>query len=129
PNLDTLVRQGDSLLDRLGAPLAVRNSRLTVRLARLRSDLVGATGGGKRALARELRNTESAILAGSLQTAESALDRQIAQCLADARSGTLFGARRGLDASLRRALCRLRTERQALRVARRKLARDGELPW
>ena len=129
PNLDALVRQGDSLLDRLGAPIAVRNSQLTVRLARLRADLVGATGGAKRALARKLRNTESAILAGSLQAAESALDRRIAQCLADARSSTLFGARRGLDASLRWALCRLRTERLALRSARRKLARDGELPW
>jgi hypothetical protein len=129
PNLDTLVRQGDSLLDRLGGLPAIRNSPLTPRLASVRAELVGATGEGKRAAARELRRIESRIFAVSLEAAEAAVDRQVAQSLADARAATLFGSRRGLDASLRRALCQLRTRRHALRAARRKLARDGELPW
>jgi hypothetical protein len=129
PNLDALVRQGDSLLDRLGAPLPILDSPLNARLARIRRELVGATGAGKRSLARELRQTEAAILTASLDLAETAVDQRIAGCLADARGGTLFGARRGLDAPLRRELGRLRAERQALRLTRRRLAHDSELPW
>jgi hypothetical protein len=129
PNLDALVRQGDSLLDRLGGPLPVRHSPLTRRLARVRGRLVDATGPVKRALVRELRQTESLILGSSLEAAEEVLGRRIAACLAEARGSTLFGARRGLDAPLRRELSRLRAERHALRLTRRRLAQRGELPW
>jgi hypothetical protein len=129
PNLDALVRQGDSLLDRLGAPLPVGKSPLTLKLARVRAELVGATGAAKRSLTRDLRRTESAILEGSLHAAEAALNQRIAACLAEARGATLFGSRRGLDAPLRRELSRLRDERRALRLMRRRLAYDGELPW
>ncbi|MGH7631528.1 MAG: Eco57I restriction-modification methylase domain-containing protein, partial [Gemmatimonadales bacterium] len=129
PNLDALVRQGDSLLDRFGAPLPIRDSPLTARLARVRHELVAASGTRKRSLARELRRTEVAILAASLATAEDAVGRRIADCLADARGRTLFGSPRGLDVPLRRELSRLRAERLALRLTRRKLTHDGELPW
>jgi hypothetical protein len=129
PNLDALVRQGDSLLDRLGTPLPVRSSALTVRLRAVRAQLVRATGALKRALLRELRQTETAILADSLRAAEASLDRRIAACLADARAGTLFGTTRGLDAPLRRELARLREERLGIRSTRRSVSRQGELPW
>ncbi|HET8624370.1 MAG TPA: N-6 DNA methylase, partial [Gemmatimonadales bacterium] len=129
PNLDALVRQGDSLVDQLSIPLPVSRSLLTGRLRHLRSRFAGETGSAKRALARELRRTESAILAQSLVAAEASLEHRIAACLADAQGSTLFGGRRGLDPPLRRQLSALRAERQALRVARRKLGRDGELPW
>ncbi len=129
PNLDALVRQGDSLLDRLGMPLPILSSPLTARLARVRRELVRTAGPAKRSLARELRRTEVALLRSAMESAQGVVEQRIAGCLADARGGTLFGARRGLDAPLRRELFRLRAERAALRLTRRKLVRDGELPW
>jgi hypothetical protein len=129
PNLDALVRQGDSLLDRLTVPLAVARSPLTGRLALLRARFATLTGLSKRALARDLRRTEAAILSQSLDQTEASLDRRIAACLADARGRTLFGGPRGLDASLRERLAALRAERRAVRLARRALARYDELPW
>jgi hypothetical protein len=129
PNLDALIRQGDSLFDRLGAPVAIGASPLTSRLARLRAELVTATGARKRALVRELRATEVAILAASLEQAEERIGRSIAACLTDARAGTLFEPRRGLDAPLRRELARLREERRSIRLTRRRLARTNALPW
>src|SRR4029079_12029364 len=57
PNLDCLVRQGDSLLDPSGywpgRHAASRGEALS--LARLRRELVATAGSNKRALARELR--------------------------------------------------------------------------
>lgn len=129
PNLDALVRQGDSLIDRLGAPVPLCRSPLTARLSRVRAALFAATGEDKRALARELRRAEAAILGESLRSVESGLDQRIAGCLAEARGDTLFGEQRGLDAPLRRELARFRADRRSVRLTRRKLARDGEIPW
>jgi hypothetical protein len=129
PNLDALVRQGDSLLDRLSVALPVARSPLTSALARIRSQFANATGAAKRELARELRRTEADILAGSLDTAEAALEQRISACLADARAPMLFGGRRGLDAPLRRQLSELRAERKVLRLTRRRLTGEKELPW
>ncbi len=131
PNLDCLVRQGDSLLDpagswpggRLGSPTEART------LARLRRDLVAAVGPDKRALARELRRMEGRAFAAALDAAEAALDAGIAERLGDARMPTLFGERRGLDAALRAELRRFRAERRVVRSARRRFRREGELPW
>ena len=41
----------------------------------------------------------------------------------------LFGESRGLDRELRARLKELRSQLRSLRQARRRLARDGELPW
>jgi hypothetical protein len=129
PNLDALVRQGNSLLDGLGASIGTTGSPLGSRLAQLRARLVTATGNEKRVLARELRGTEVRILTASLDAAAADADRRIATCVADGRSATLFGARRGLDAALRTELAVLRCRRRAIRETRRHLARTGELPW
>ncbi|HEU5169314.1 MAG TPA: N-6 DNA methylase [Gemmatimonadales bacterium] len=130
PNLDCLVRQGDSLVDPLAAaPTPDGAWALAARLAAVRRDLIGATGARKRGLARELRRTEAAVFAASLDTAEAALDRRIAECLDEARCATLFGTRRGLDAGLCREVARLRADRCELRASRRRLRREGELPW
>ena len=129
PNLDALVRQGDSLLDGLGIPIGGTGSPLGRRLAQLRAQLVSATGSGKRLLARELRRTEVRIFTASLDAAAAEADRRIAVCIADGRSATLFGGRRGLDGALRVELAMLRARRRAVRDARRRLAREGELPW
>ncbi len=131
PNLDCLVRQGDSLLDPAGkwpggrtAPRADAGA-----LARLRRALVSASGADKRVLARELRRAEAGAFGSALDDAEAALEREIAGRLADARSPTLFGEPRGLDRELAAELARLRAERHAVRTARRRFRREGELPW
>ncbi len=131
PNLDCLVRQGDSLVDPAGRwPGARTASRAAAHaLSRLRRGLVTSIGGDKRALARALRRAEAAAFAGALTSAEAALEQLIAERLADARAPTLFGERRGLDRDLSAALARLRTDRRTLRAARRRFRRDGELPW
>lgn len=131
PNLDCLVRQGDSLLDPAGTwPGIPLGSGTEARaLARLRRNLVGAVGSDKRALARELRRVEGRAFAATLDAAEAALDGAIAERLGDARTPTLFGERRGLDRALRADLRQLRVERQVVRSARRRFRREGELPW
>ena len=131
PNLDCLVRQGDSLLDPGGrwpggraAPGAEAET-----VSRLRRRLVSASGADKRLLALELRRTEARAFGGALDHADVALEQEIARRLADARAPTLFGEPRGLDRALAVELARLRTERHAVRKARRRFRREGELPW
>jgi len=131
PNLDCLVRQGDSLLDPgahwPGGHTSVRAD--AVALARLRRALVAAAGADKRVLARDLRRAEGRAFADGLSAAEAALDSEIADRLADARAPTLFGDARGLDSTLIKELRRLREARRDVRAARRRFRRDGELPW
>jgi hypothetical protein len=131
PNLDCLVRQGDSLLDPSGywpgRHAASRGEALS--LARLRRELVATAGSNKRALARELRRAEGKAFASALDASENALNTELAARLADGRAPTLFGERRGLDADLRRELNRLRAARRDVRAARRRFSRDNELPW
>lgn len=132
PNLDCLIRQGDSLIDPLGGSVAVPSgpARPTAEaLARLRRELVNAVGDDKRASARELRQVETRAFAAALDAAEAGIDARIRSCLAAAREHTLFGDRRGLDAELRRELGALRREQHGLRSARRRFVRSGELPW
>jgi hypothetical protein len=131
PNLDCVVRQGDSLLDPAGRWPGGRAlpKRESVALTRLRRELMTATGAKKRALTRDLRRAEGQAFSGSLEAAEAALDAQIAEQLDEARTPTLFGEQRGLDRQIRTELERLRADRHAVRRARRDFRREGELPW
>jgi hypothetical protein len=131
PNLDCLVRQGDSLLDPIGAWSGTRAPphAVSLALARLRRRLVTATGGDKRALARELRRMEAETFAEALRSAEAELRDRIAQSLEEGRQRTLFGERRGLDPALRFELARLRRQLHGVRAARRRFERERELPW
>lgn len=131
PNLDCLVRQGDSLTDPDaswpgGPALAPADARA---LARLRRALVVAVGGEKRALTRELRIAEGRAFGAALESAEAALDAAIAERVADGRALTLFGEPRGLDRALALGIRQLREARRGLRAARRRFRREGELPW
>ncbi|HEX5387415.1 MAG TPA: N-6 DNA methylase [Gemmatimonadales bacterium] len=130
PNLDCLVRQGDSLIDPLGAGAGGAVTReASAALARLRHRLVAASGREKRELAREHRRAESRAFADSLTAAEARLAARIRRCIEEGRGCTLFGERRGLDTALRSELDGLRSERRALRLVRRRFEREGELPW
>jgi Eco57I restriction-modification methylase len=131
PNLDCLIRQGDSLFDPLGwaAGVSVQKPELSDELARLRQQVVITAGPDKHALVRRLRAIEAQALDHSLDVAEQRHRSEIVECLRQARTNDLFGHPRGLDHASRTALLGLRSGLRQLRHARRKLGRDGEVPW
>ena len=128
PNLDCLIRQGDSLFDPLG-PGGTGPREVAAQLSNLRSDVVTATGSAKRMLLRRLHAVEAQALGHSLDTAEGRRRDEIAQCLGQARGDDLFGQRRGLDRELGLQLKRLRVALRQVRQARRQLDREGGVPW
>ncbi|HUR94758.1 MAG TPA: hypothetical protein VMY76_09255 [Gemmatimonadales bacterium] len=131
PNLDCLIRQGDTLFDPVGrsARAGAVDARLANAVASVRRRLVVATGGRKRELIRELRQVECRAADAAFVLGESDARRRIDECLLLARSPNLFGERRGLDEALRARLSGARGEWRAFRAARRTLARDHEVPW
>lgn len=127
PNLDALVRQGDSLLDPVGP--ARPDRRPAVQLARLRAAVVRRHGEAARTAIRRLRRAELAMARAALQERLDGCEARLHELLALARNVTLLDRQRGLDAAERHALATLRTERRTLRALARGLARDGQVPW
>ena len=130
PNLDCLVRQGDSLFDPLDHSAEARlPPEIVADLSELRRRLIAASGGEKKALVRRLQTLEARALAESVDTAERLNAADIQDCFASARGLDLFGRKRGLDHELRFRLDHLRSRARTLRAARRRLKRTGEVPW
>jgi hypothetical protein len=131
PNLDCLIRQGDSLFDPLGWASASPSPKpeLGLELAGLRRQAVDAVGQAKHALMKKLRTSEALALEYSLSIAEERHRARITECLGHARARDLFGHARGLDRQSRTTLIQLRRGLQQVRQAQRNLARDGEVPW
>lgn len=130
PNLDSVVRQGDSLLEPVipgwngTAPPAA-----AAELAQLRARLATATGRDKAAVLRSLRRLETSLATGMLKRAEDATRVRLEELVDQGRATTLFGDRRGLERRERAALDVLRDRRRFLWTVRRRLERDGTLPW
>ena len=131
PNLDCLIRQGDSLFDPIGPARAGYQDApgLADELCRLRREVVTASGVSKRGLLRRLRTLEARALGATLVAAEGGCVTDISECVLQARTDDLFGQPRGLDRELRFRLTELRSRLRQLRQARRRLSRDGEVPW
>lgn len=131
PNLDCLIRQGDSLFEPVGGQIRLRPPEpgLARQVADFRRRLVTASGGRKRELVRGLRAAECRAAADSLLKGESDARARIAECLAAARSLDLFGRRQGADVAIRRCLAESRMELRAVRAALRTLRREREVPW
>ena len=129
PNLDRLIRQGDSLFDPAGSGLrAPADRRMASELAHLRSGVVTATGREKRGILRRLVRVEAEIAERSLAGTSEALRESIAEWLRVARCVDLFGARRGLGVKETERLAELRRELRQVRSLQRALAREGEVP-
>ncbi|MDH5283560.1 MAG: N-6 DNA methylase, partial [Gemmatimonadota bacterium] len=132
PNLDGVVRQGDSLLEpsrvlgRLGIEPGVEAA---AGLRRLRPEFMRASGAEKPVLLRRLRRTECGALRQCLVRADDRLEGETVECLSVAHEATLFGGRRGLDRDVRRRLRSLRGQRREVRRLLRQLERAGEVPW
>jgi len=130
PNLDALVRQGDSLLDpTAGFPSAIIANRSGLQLARLRQSVVLAAGAAKRQALRSLRRAERCVAEDALTASLALLDGRIAELLSAARSPTLFGGRRGLTRADLAALGNLRAARRRGREKLRAVAWADEVPW
>jgi N-6 DNA Methylase len=131
PNLDCLIRQGDSLLDPVGVTvrLGPEDAELAVTVASVRRRLVSASGVEKAGLVRELRTAECRVAGAALRAGEATLRQGIRELLHVARGPDLFGTRRGADRRVRRAIAAARLELRAIRTARRTLVRDREVPW
>lgn len=131
PNLDCLVRQGDSLTDPLGliARMPFRAGGMGQALAGLRLAFSGATGTAKRAAAHTLRRAEARAMRECLELAERVVQHDIEECLSAARAPDLFGARRGADRIIRSRLRELRRRVAPIRQARRRLEQEGEIGW
>ena len=131
PNLDCLIRQGDSLFEPVGGTVRLRapDPSLAGAIAGLRRQLVTATGERKRELVRDLRTAEARAAEASLREAEAEVRIEVQEWLRAARGVDLFGERRGADRDIRLHLAAGRAELRALRSARRTLAREREVPW
>jgi hypothetical protein len=130
PNLDALIRQGDSLLDpTAGLPLRPPAKSNAAELAQLRARAIHATGAEKRAAVAALQRAERSVAEAMLRGALETTDHQLSELLDAARSPTLFGERRGFPAADRARLFELRSTRRRVRERLRALLRAGEVPW
>ena len=130
PNLDCLIRQGDSLADPVpGGYVGTTDTARAHEIGRLRRIAVLSSGSEKTASVRALRRLELAAVRDSLRAREAAADRAVAESLESARAPTLFGDRRELDRAARHELSELRRARRNARLARRRAERSDELPW
>lgn len=131
PNLDCLIRQGDSLVDPLGGIPGVRTvpSGGASALANLRRRVIVATGGEKRVLLGDLRRAELAAARRCLESAEQSARREVQQWLDDARGLTLFGDRQKPTPHSRARFRELRAGLRSIGQLRRRLVRAGEVPW
>ena len=127
PNLDCLIRQGDTLLE--PAELGLPPSPLATRLRAVRETLVQASGETKRDVTRQLRRLELEAAVASLVLAEQRITRRINDLLDAARAPVLFESPGRLSRDARSDLRRLRRELHRLRASRRRAVREGELPW
>ncbi|MEO8636311.1 MAG: N-6 DNA methylase [Gemmatimonadales bacterium] len=131
PNLDAMLRQGDSLLDPTAclATLDLRPDVANAELSDLRREFVREAGPGKRAVLRRLRQAETRALERGLAQAHERQVQAATRCLLDARSPTLFGERRGLDRELRLQLGAARRGMVDVRRLQRRLRQEGGVPW
>jgi type I restriction-modification system DNA methylase subunit len=134
PNLDGVVRQGDTLLDPLGAAQALTSSghnsmagaALSVRAAR--TALFDARGLDFGATSRNLRNAEVELAHILLDHALECVTQATNDLTSAATSKDLFGKRSGLSPAQRDRHRSLKRTREELRRSRAKVV-EGELPF
>jgi hypothetical protein len=134
PNLDGVVRQGDTLLDPLGAArsftsnFSFSSNDACDSIRRARSSLFDVRGREHRLKLKQLRKSEMDVAHKMLEAALENARFATIDLTETARSSDLFGKRLGLSKSQRQRLQTLIELRQQLRKALRKLA-DGSLPF
>ena len=136
PNLDGVVRQGDSLHDALGAlrTLTGINDLVPVRapglaaVAKARADLFDATGPARGNAARRLRTVELQWARETIDASLVRVDQILGELATIAGSPDLFGRRSGLSRDQETLHGRLQRHRAAL-VRAGAETRDGAVPF
>jgi SAM-dependent methyltransferase len=131
PNLDGVIRQGDSLLDPawfLGS-IVSRPDAAGERVGELRRHFVLASGIDKREAHRRLRQAELQALLETLRDGRERTEAEIVTLLGPIREPTLFGERRPMRAQERMKLRALRSRLTGIRRIERQVRKEGMLPW
>jgi hypothetical protein len=134
PNLDGVLRQGDSLLDPLTAARALCGALApppppaAAAVAAARIGMFQTRAQAHATVARRLRAAELALADDLLARARAAVHDGLRDLAAGAASRDLFGRRGGLSASQRARYVALRQRRAELRRAAGAL-RDGTVPF
>lgn len=129
PNLDAMVRVGDSLQD---APWHVSGGASTsgaAALAAARGAFLVEVGAAKRAAARRLEEAERAVALEAISHRMAIVRDQLRDLTAARRSPTFFEPMRPLDRAGRERLASLREERRQLHRLERALGLERQLPW
>jgi hypothetical protein len=133
PNLDGVVRQGDSLLDPIGAARAFgvqcdfpANRARFVRDARVA--VFSARGMMQRRALQRLRRAEQELATTLVTTALQSTEYALRDLASAARTHDLFGHRAGLTATQKEQYGALRDQRASLKRAET-MARDGTVPF
>ena len=133
PNLDGVVRQGDTLLDPIGAARSfgfsvTGNSESAAAVRSARIALFHARGNAHRQTATELRIAERQIAATLLATARAAVQRRLDDLGQAAASRDLFGDALGLSGSQRSRRMALKDHLAGIDTSLTALA-EGEVPF
>lgn len=126
PNLDALIRQGDSVFEPMALPPGPGHGAL---IGAQRRRVVAASGPAKRRELKALRVAETKAARSAIAEATRINQHRIGELLAAARAPGLFGARTTPTAAWRRELALLRARRRDLRRIERRLVDTGALPW
>lgn len=128
PNLDCLVRQGDSLIEPHGAGSGIDPS-VASQIGKLRARLVTAAGREKRPIMTALRQVELQAAVSGSEAHERRLRHAVAELIEAARAPSLFGDRPRLTTGARARIKALRAELRETRSVCRRMRRSGEVPW
>ncbi|MFQ5704878.1 MAG: Eco57I restriction-modification methylase domain-containing protein [Gemmatimonadales bacterium] len=133
PNLDAMVRQGDTLLDPLGAarsfdPGCISLARCSMDWDSNRTSVFDARGSDHRRTIRRLRQRETKLAHDLIGAAIRNTERSLADLTAAAHSPDLFGKQSGLTTSQKKRYQRLIQVYSDLQAARLRLA-DGTIPF
>lgn len=135
PNLNGIVRQGDALLDPVGAIQSIRRRSIPPGLGRAirraderRREVFDARGEARARALEALRAAERDLARPTLEHSLSYADFAIRELEATRESRDLFGTRVGLDSEQQRRHRLLRQERADLKRALRDLE-DGAVPF
>lgn len=134
PNLDGVVRQGDTLFDPIGAARAFDPSLVITRSQSIRAvtstrdAIFEARGPAQKAGLRKLRAAETDLARSILETARGRTEYQLRDLSAAAASRDLFGRRAGLPREQRTRYKTLKVRHRAIVQSLSALA-DGVLPF
>ena len=131
PNLNGVVRQGDTLLDPIGAARAMgihAGVPVPASVAAARHAVFAARGAARAAALSALRATELDAARDCVAAAIARVRATLYDLIAAARGRDLFGRRSGLPAAAQLQYRALRDRLRALRAAARQVA-HGSVPF